>query len=190
MKPIATLIIAIAILLASCQKITKPTTTTAEVPADTFSIVVGTTTYKVANEPIEVQGDIILRGHSNQLAVIAYLDAVADGVASVVNVCDAVKGEKLTTFNVWLKLVPVLTKEIPSLVRSGKSLAQFNTLYTNAQGLTPQERAAVATAFATKFALPQEEAEKIAELVIESAIINMKLAGTIKTAVATKKNRE
>ena len=190
MKPIYTFVLLCALMMASCQETGTPKdTNTPTAPANTFDIVVGTTTYKIENEQIEEQEDIILRGHSNQLAVITYLNNVADGVASVINVTDAIKGEKLTTLNVWLKLVPILTKEIPSLVRSGKSLAKFNDLYINAQGLTPDERAAVANAFATKFALPKEEAEKIAELVIESTILNMKLAGTIKTVIETQKNR-
>jgi len=83
----------------------------------------------------------------------------------------------------------VLTKQIPTLIRSGQSVIKFNDLYINAQGLTPDEQAAVANSFATKFTLPKEEAEKIAELVVQSTILNLKLAGTIKTAIETQKNR-
>ena len=190
MKPIYTFVLLCALMMASCQETGNPKdTNTTTAPANTFDIVVGTTTYKIENEQIEEQEDIILRGHSNQLAVITYLNNVADGVASVVNICDAIKGEKLTTFNVWLKLVPVLTKQIPTLIRSGQSVIKFNYLYINAQGLTPDEQAAVANSFATKFTLPKEEAEKIAELVVQSTILNLKLAGTIKTAIETQKNR-
>lgn len=182
-KLVLFLLAALLIMAPACHQ-----QKTATVSEDTFDVIVGDSTYTVPNVLIDAP-DVTLRGHSNQVAVIAYLSSIADGIASVVNVTDAIKGEKLTTFSIWLKLVPVLTKEIPTLVKSGKHLAQFNTLYTNAQGLTPDERAAVANAFATKFSLPKEEAEKIAELVIESAVLNMKLAGTIKTAIETKKNR-
>ena len=190
MKPIYTFVLLCALMMASCQETGNPKdTNTTTAPANSFPIMVGTTTFNTANYQIDEQPDIILRGHSNQLAVITYLNNVADGVASEVNICDAIKGEKLTTFNVWLKLVPVLTKQIPTLIRSGQSVIKFNDLYINAQGLTPDEQAAVANSFATKFTLPKEEAEKIAELVVQSTILNLKLAGTIKTAIETQKNR-
>jgi uncharacterized lipoprotein YajG len=95
MKPIYTFVLLCALMMASCQETGNPKdTNTTTAPANTFDIVVGTTTYKIENEQIEEQEDIILRGHSNQLAVITYLNNVADGVASVINVTDAIKGEK------------------------------------------------------------------------------------------------
>lgn len=153
---------------------------------EAFTVAVGSDKYTIANEVIEEEAPV-LRGPGDVTAAVNYLNAVADGTAGVLRVADAIKGQKLTTFQIWINLVPVLIQEIKTLVTAGKKLKKFNELYAAAQGLTIPERAAVATAFAQKFNIPQAEAEELTELIIESAVVNMKVAGKIQTL--TKKGK-
>lgn len=153
-----------------------------------FTVAVAGEKYTVANEVVEdLPDDIVLRGPGDVVVATDYLNSVADGTAGVLRIADAIKGQKLTTFQIWVNLVPVLIQEIKTIVGAGKKLKKFNELHGAAQGLTIPERAAVATSFAQRFNIPQSEAEELTELIIESAVVNMKVAGKIQTL--TKKGK-
>ena len=153
-----------------------------------FTVTVGAEKYVIANEEIPLPADTATatRGPGDVEAATAYLTAVAGGTNSVVNIVDALKGKKLTTFTVWISLVPVLIPEIKPLVNSIVGLKNFNSLYGAAKGLTPTERAQVATAFSAKFSIPQAQAEKLTELLVESALVNMQVAAEIQALKKTK----
>ena len=181
--------LAIAIVLiiaAGCKHITKAP----DLPAssEAFTVTVGIEKYTVENEVIE---DPVLpptsRGPGDVTVAVNYLNAVADCSGGVLRIVAAMKGQKLTTFQVWINIVPVLITEIKGIVTSGKLLKNFTEMYSATQGLTIQERAAVAQSFAARFSIPLPEAEELTELLVESAVVNMKVAGKIQ--LLTKKNK-
>ncbi len=167
-----------SIFLVSYQSC-KPKDSAVVASDEVFTLQVGAEKYTVANEEIPLPDAPATRAPGDVQAATVYLNSVAAGTASVVSIVDALKGKKLTTFTVWISLVPVLIPEIKPLVNSVVGLKNFNTLYGAAQGLTIEERAQVATAFSAKFSIPQAQAEKLTELLVESALVNMKLAGEI-----------
>lgn len=182
------LLLVATLFVVSASGCKKPQHKSADVVAtdEAFTVAVGTDKYTIANETIEEDAPV-LRGPGDVTAAVNYLNAVADGTAGVLRVADAIKGQKLTTFQIWINLVPVLIQEIKTLVTAGKKLKKFNELYAAAQGLSIPERAAVATAFAQKFNIPQAEAEELTELIVESAVVNMKVVGKIQAL--TKKGK-
>jgi len=66
MKSIYTFFLLCALMLASCQDTGTPKHENTTAPADSFPIMVGTTTFNTANYQIDEQPDIILRGHSKR----------------------------------------------------------------------------------------------------------------------------
>ena len=176
----------ITMFVAGC---TKPVTPEPPPASDeAFTVTVGIEKYTVENEVIE---DPVLpptsRGPGDVTVAVNYLNAVADCSGGVLRIVAAMKGQKLTTFQVWINIVPVLITEIKGIVTSGKLLKNFTEMYSATQGLTIQERAAVAQSFAARFSIPLPEAEELTELLIESAVVNMKVAGKIQ--LLTKKNK-
>lgn len=153
---------------------------TKPVVSDTdFVLQVGIDKYVVPNEAIEEPVLPATRGPGDVTVAVNYLNAVADCSGGVLKIVAAMKGQKLTTFSVWVNIVPVLITEIKGIIVSGKQLKNFVALYGSAQGLTIEERAAVATSFANRFSIPYPEAEKLTKLLLESAFINMAVAGQI-----------
>jgi len=144
-----------------------------------FVLQVGLDKFVVPNEDIPEPNIPTQRGPGDVTVAVNYLNAVADCSGGVLRIVAAMKGQKLTTFSVWVSIVPVLITEIKGIVISGKQLKNFTALYGSAQNLTIDERAAVATSFANRFSIPMAEAEKLTELLIESAMVNMQLAGQI-----------
>lgn len=143
-----------------------------------FTVQVGAEKYVVDNEPIEIES-VTSRGPGDVQAAIKYLGAVADGTTSVVKIVEALKGKKLTTFSAWTNIVPVLIFEIKPLITAGVQLKNVAELYGAAQNLTIDERAAVANDFSKRFNIPYADAERLAELIVENAVLNMKLVGEI-----------
>lgn len=175
----------IAMFMAGCTKTIKPDTSAASDEA--FTVQVGIEKYTVENEVIEEPVLLATRGPGDVTVAVNYLNAVADCSGGVLRIVAAMKGQKLTTFQVWINIVPVLITEIKGIIQSGKQLKQFTEMYSAAQGLTIQERAAVAQSFAARFSIPMPEAEELTELLIESAVVNMKVARKIQ--LLTKKNK-
>ena len=178
MKKVLLLFAVFSFFLISYQSC-KPDPNKVVASDEAFTLQVGAEKYIVANEEITLPEAFSARGPGDVQAATAYLNSVAAGTASVVSIVDALKGKKLTTFTVWISLVPVLIPEIKPLVNSIVGLKNFNSLYGAAQGLTIEERAQVATTFSAKFNIPQAQAEKLTELLVESALVNMQLAGEI-----------
>lgn len=149
-----------------------------------FSIIVGTDVHTSPNveieDPIEFSAT---RGPADVVAASTYLENMAVATNGVVKIADALKGKKLTTFQAWITVAPLLIGEIKPLIIAGKSLKGIGEFYDATQGLTIDERATVANHFATKFSIPFSEAEHLTELLVESAVVNMKLAGAIKGVV-------
>lgn len=149
--------------------------------SEAFAVAVGVDKYIVDNETIDEPVAIQTRGPGDVTVAVNYLNAVADCSGGVLKIVAAMKGQKLTTFQVWVNIVPVLISEIKGIIQSGKQLKKFTELYAATQGLTIPERAAVAESFAARFSIPYAEAEELTEILIESAIVNMKVAGKIQT---------
>ena len=143
-----------------------------------FTVQVGAEKYVVSNEPIEVES-AATRGPGDVLAATKYLGAVANGATSVVKIVDALKGKKLTTFSAWTNIVPVLIFELKPLIDAAVQAKNIAELYGAAQNLTIEERAAVANDFSKRFNIPYADAERLAELIVESAVLNMKVVGEI-----------
>ena len=144
-----------------------------------FSISIGADTYIAANEPIPAAQELTARSAGDVAAASEYLAQVAIATGSIVKITDALKGKPLTTFTAWISIAPILITEIKPLIIAATNLKNIGLLYQASQGLTPDERAAVATHFALKFNLPHSQAEKISELVVESAVVNMQLYSEI-----------
>ncbi len=170
-----------------CTENEKPEQEKPPVSDTEFLLQVGIDKYTIPNEEIEEPAVPSERGPGDVTVAVNYLNAVADCSGGVLKIVAAMKGQKLTTFSVWVNIVPVLITEIKGIITSGKQLKNFTELYGSAQGLTIAERAAVATSFANRFSISQIEAEKLTELLIESAIVNMKVAGQIQ--LLTKKGK-
>lgn len=176
-----------AVFFFGCTYNEKPKQDSPPVSDKEFYLQVGVDKYVIPNEEIEDPVIPVQRGPGDVTVAVNYLNAVADCSGGVLRIVAAMKGQKLTTFSVWVNIVPVLITEIKGIIISGKMLKNFTELYGSAQGLTIEERAAVATSFANRFSISQIEAEKLTELLIESAIVNMKVAGQIQ--ILTKKGK-
>lgn len=173
------LIMFFAFFTTGCIKQKAPPDTVVTVTDKAFPVGVGIDTYIVQNEDIPDPVLPATRGPGDVTVAVNYLNAVADCSGGVLKIVAAMKGQKLTTFSVWVNIVPVLITEIKGIIVSGKQLKNFVALYGSAQGLTIEERAAVATSFANRFNIPYPEAEKLTKLLLESAFINMAVAGQI-----------
>lgn len=148
-----------------------------------FSIVIGTDAHTSPNIEIEDPIEFQTRGPADVVAASAYLENVAVATNGIVKIADALKGKKLTTFQAWITVAPLLIGEIKPIVIAGKSLKGIREFYDATQGLTIDERATVANHFSQKFSIPFSEAEQLTELLAESAVVNMKLAEAIKGVV-------
>lgn len=176
-----------SLMFFGCTEKEKPNEDKPAASDTEFILQVGVDKYTIANEEIEDPVLPATRGPGDVTVAVNYLNAVADCSGGVLKIVNAMKGQKLTTFSVWVNIVPVLITEIKGIIISGKQLKNFTELYGSAQGLTIEERAAVATSFANRFSIPQAEAEALTELLIESAMVNMQLAGKIQ--LLTKKGK-
>ncbi len=181
------LIMFFAFFYTGCIKQKAPPDTVVTVTDKAFPVGVGIDTYIVQNEDIPDPALPATRGPGDVTVAVNYLNAVADCSGGVLKIVAAMKGQKLTTFSVWVNIVPVLITEIKGIIVSGKQLKNFVALYGSAQNLTIEERAAVAVSFANRFSIPIEQAEELTELLIESAMVNMAVAGKIQ--LLTKKGK-
>lgn len=149
--------------------------------SEAFTVAVGVDKYVVDNENIDEPVAIQARGPGDVTVAVNYLNAVADCTGGVLKIVTAMKGQKLTTFQVWVNIVPVLISEIKGIIQSGKQLKKFTELYSASQGLTIVERAAVAESFAARFSIPYSDAEELTEILVEVAFSGMNAAGKIQT---------
>lgn len=175
MKKIFALIALFLVLLTSCKK----QKTVAD--NDNFSVTIGAEKFIGTNELIYDINDITERGIPEMNFTIDYLSNFADAAIAGQDIFNSVKGDKITTYQFWLKLVPATLPHTKTLFKAAKDASKIKELYINVGGLSQEERLAVGLELKKKFKdLPLGEAEELANVLLEAALVNAKLAEEIR----------
>lgn len=144
---------------------------------ESFTVLVGAEKFAAQNEILEVDE----RDLPGLEFTVDYLTTFADAVIAGEDIIGSVKGDKITTYQFWLKLVPATLPHTKTFFNVVKKGGKVKELYSSVGSLTPEERLAVGLRLKTKFKdLPLGEAEELASTLLEAALVNAKLAEEIR----------
>lgn len=159
--------------LVKCKK--EPIKTAAS--DSSFTVLVGNEKFAASNEELIVDE----RDLPGLEFTVDYLSTLADAVIAGEDIIGSVKGDKITTYQFWLKIVPATLPHTKTFFNVIKKGGKVQELYKSVGTLTPEERLAVGLKLKTKFKdLPLGQAEELASVLLESALVNAKLAEEIR----------
>lgn len=159
--------------IVKCKK--EPVKTSAS--DKTFNVLVGSEKFASYNEELIVDE----RDIPGLEFTVNYLTTFADAVIAGEDIIGSIKGDKITTYQFWLKLVPATLPHTKTFFNVVKNGGKVKELYSSVGSLTPEERLAVGLRLKSKFKdLPLGQAEELAGILLEAALVNAKLAEEIR----------
>lgn len=144
-----------------------------------FNVVVGNDEFTGDNEVIFDAASANRDLPSMDFAV-NYLSSIADATIAFIDIKNSVKGDKITTYQFWIKIVPATLPHTKTLFNAFINSVKVSTLYESVGKLSPEEQLAVGLKLKAKFKdLPLGEAEGLANTILSAALITTKLVSDI-----------
>ena len=171
------LLLTLTLFVSSCKK-----TEVTVADNQKFAVQVGRDKFIGDNELIyDIEDEASQRGIPEMQFTIDYLSNFADVALAGQDIFNSVKGDKITTYMFWLKIVPATLPHTKTIFKAAKDAAKIKELYKNVGTLSQEERLAVGLKLKEKFKdLSLGEAEELANVLLEAALVNAKLVEDIR----------